>query len=253
MARKTRVNSRRTRIERIEEEARQNVSAIVSYEQPKKKFTLHDLKHISPLTENQEKTFYEWDDGQNLVLDGHAGVGKTFLALYLALQTVLDPKTPQTRIIIAKTPVQSHEIGFLKGDEDMKVAPFEAPYKAILNELFAKKGAYDTMKENGVIEFEPMVAVRGMTFGDAVIIVDEIQNMTEGEAETIITRAGRDTRIIFCGDDCQNDIGKDSGFSRIIPIFRRMNSMSFVNFGIEDCVRGGLAREFLMAKYRKSY
>lgn len=215
----------------------------------RKSFSLKDLKRVVPLTDNQEIAFEEWEKGQNLVMDGYAGTGKTYVALYLALRTVLDPNTPQTKIIIAKTPVQSHEIGFLKGDETEKVAPFEAPYRAILNELFTWRNSYDNMKELGIIEYEPMVAVRGVTLDNAIIIVDEIQNMTASEAETIITRSGKNTRIMFCGDDCQNDIGKDSGFSKIVPIFRRMREMSFVNYELQDIVRSGLVKSFLMAKY----
>jgi phosphate starvation-inducible protein PhoH len=221
--------------------------------QVRKSFHLKDLKNLAPLTDNQAIAFEEWDRGQNLIMDGYAGTGKTFAGMFLALQTILDPDTPQKRIIIARTPVQSFEVGFLKGTEEEKVAPFEAPYRAICAELFPWKNSYDSLKELGMISFEPMIAIRGVTMDDAVVIGDEIQNMDSGHLETLITRAGRNTRMIFCGDDCQNDLGKTSGIKQFLSIARRMRSMSIVEFEINDIVRSGLVREYLLAKYSGSY
>ena len=196
------------------------------------------------------RKFYFWDDEQNVVMDGFAGTGKSTLAMYFALTTVLDPNTPQKKIVIVRSTAQTRDIGFLKGTEEEKIAPFEAPYRGICDDLFPWKNSYDNLKELGKIEFESTSLLRGITFSDSVIIVDEIQSMTEHELETVITRTGRNSRIIFCGDDCQNDIGKDSGFSKIVPLLRRMQSISFVDFELSDCVRSGFVREFLMAKYQ---
>lgn len=222
--------------------------------QVRKTFHLKDLKHITPLTDNQDRAFSYWDEGQNLVLAKYAGTGKTFLALYFALRAVLDPDTPQKKIVIIRSAVETGKgVGFLPGELAEKLAPYEAPYKAICSQLFTWKNSYDNLKELGIIEFECSSFMRGNTFDDAIMIVDEIQNTTEQEADTIITRVGKNTRIIMCGDDIQNDLGATSGFSQIIPVLRRMREVSFVDFEIQDIVRSGFVKAYLRAKYQNKY
>ncbi len=235
--------------------SKQTMEGVVIPMQPqvRKTFHLKDLKHITPLTDNQDRAFTYWDEGQNLTLDGYAGTGKTFIALYLALQAVLDPDTPQKRVVIIRSVVQTRNIGFLPGTEEEKLTPYEAPYKKICGDLFPWKNSYDNLKELGIIEFECSSFLRGTTIDDAVIVVDEVQNTTEQEADTIMTRPGKNSRLIICGDDVQNDIGKDSGFSQIIPVLRRMRSVAFVDFELQDIVRSGFVKEYLMAKYRNAY
>lgn len=216
----------------------------------RKKFSKHDIKYVKPLTENQLLAFQEWGQGQHLVMGGYAGTGKSFIALYLALQTVLDPSTEQDRIVIIRSAVPTRDQGFLPGTEEEKLSVYESPYKQICNKLFSWDKTYENMKEIGIIEFESTSFLRGTTFDNAVIIVDECQNLdNRSEADTVITRVGKDSRVIFCGDILQNDIGAKTACEEIFRVFRKMDTISFVNFKLEDIVRSGFVKEYLIAKY----
>jgi phosphate starvation-inducible protein PhoH len=222
--------------------------------QIKKTFTLKDLKYIDALTEHQSEAFSAFNSEKIQVLSmlGYAGTGKTFLAMYMALKEVLDPETPYEKIVILRSVVPSREIGFLPGEMEDKIAPYEAPYRAICDKLFKFRNSYDNLKELGKIEFECTSFLRGNTFDNAIIIVDEIQNATEVEGETCITRIGDETRMIICGDDIQNDLGNKSGFMHIIPILRRTPGTYFIDFGLDDIVRSGFVKAYLTAKYGRA-
>jgi len=216
----------------------------------RKKFSRHDMKYVKPLTENQLLAFQEWGQGQHLVMGGYAGTGKTFVALYLALQTILDPSSEQDKIVIIRSAVSTRDIGFMPGTEDEKLSVYESPYQQICDKLFSWNNTYNNLKEIGLIEFESTSFLRGTTFDNAVIIVDECQNLeNQSEADTVITRVGKDTRVIFCGDVLQNDIGRKSACNEIFNIFRKMDTISFVDFKLSDIVRSGFVRDYLMAKY----
>lgn len=227
--------------------------SVVKVEQPdiKKKFTQHDINKIKPLTNNQLETFREWGQGQHLVLDGYAGVGKSFLAMYLALQTILDPDTDQDKIVIVRSAVQSRDIGFLPGTEEEKNSAYEKPYQQICDKLFRWKNSYNNLKEIGLIDFQNTSFLRGTTFDNAVVIFDEFQNTTEVESDTVATRMGENSRMIICGDDIQNDLGSKSSAKGFLNILRKMDEVSFIEFGLDDIVRGGFVKSYLMAKYRK--
>ena len=218
--------------------------------QVKKKFSLKDIKPVRPLTETQKAACYEWSQDQNLFMDGFAGTGKTFLAMYLGLTSLLDPDTPQDKLIIVRSITPSKEIGFLPGTIEEKISPYEAVYRQIADELFTWKNSYDNLKELGLVRFEATSFLRGNTFNNAIIIMDEIQNGTAIENLTAVTRVGKNSRVIFCGDDLQTDERK-SGWSELIPIIRRMESVSFIDFKLEDIVRSGFCKEFLTAYYSR--
>lgn len=218
--------------------------------QSKKTFHLKDIKEVDALTETQGMAFAAWADGQNLVLKKYAGTGKSFLAMVMALETVLDPETPQDKIIIIRSTVQGREQGHLPGTLEEKQAPFELPYSGICDELFTWKNSYDNLKENGTIEFHSTSFLRGNTFNNSVIIFDEYQNEGEQVIDTVLTRVGKDSRIILCGDGLQEDV-KNSGFGAVSRILEKMESVSVVEFELADVVRSGFAREYLMAKYSK--
>ena len=216
----------------------------------RKKFSTHDIKYVKPLTENQRLAFQEWGQGQNIVMGGYAGTGKTFIALYLALQTVLDPSSKQDKIVIIRSAVSSRDIGHLPGTEEEKLSAYESPYIQICDKLFKWDNTYKNMKDIGIIEFESTSFLRGITFDNAVILVDECQNLdNQSEADTVITRVGEDSRVIFCGDILQNDLGKKSACEEIFKTFRKMESISFIDFKLADIVRSGWVKEYLMAKY----
>ncbi|MBL6840562.1 MAG: PhoH family protein [Pelagibacterales bacterium] len=204
------------------------------------------LKEIEPLTKSQVAVF---DSYKHLMLHGCAGTGKTFISLYLALDDL--QKEEYSRIVLVRSAVPTREMGFLPGTEDEKSKVYEAPYVSIMQELFSRgDNPYGQLKQKGVINFLTTSYIRGTTFNDSVIIVDECQNMTFHELDSIITRVGKNCRIIFCGDFFQSDL-KNSGLKDFIRIIKGMYEFDFVEFGIPDIVRSDFVRSYLTEKYTK--
>lgn len=218
----------------------------------RKKFSKHDINKISPLTENQAFAFREWFEGQHLVLEGLPGTGKSFIALFLALQTILDPDTEQDKIIIVRSATPTKDVGFLPGDLDEKLMAYEIPYIQICDQLFKWKNSYSNLKEIGLIDFLSTSYLRGTTFDNSVIIFDEFQNGTNSEIDTVLTRTGDGSRLIISGDTIyQNDIGSKSGGDTVMKTLKNMHSVSSIYFTIDDIVRSGFVKEYLIAKHQK--
>ena len=215
-----------------------------------------DLKPIQPITANQESVFEAYEDGMHLFLHGCAGTGKTFISLYLALQELASGKSECQRVVIIRTAQSSKDIGFLPGSEKQKAEVYEAPYRALCAELYGRGDAYDILKQKGIIEFHTTSFLRGTTIDKAIIIVDEVQNMSAQEGFTVLTRVGEYSRIVLCGDSNQDDLTSEryrevSGISKIQKVLAHMSStsISMVNFGVEDIVRSGFVRELLIARH----
>lgn len=209
------------------------------------------IREITPLTENQEKVFDFYDANKHLFLHGAPGTGKSFLSMYLALQEILDGGSPFERLIIVRSATPSKDIGFLPGNQKEKTKVYEQPYAEICAELFGRGDAYELLKSKGVIEFTTTSYLRGITFSNAIVIVDEIQNGTAAELGTVMTRVGENCKIIFCGDIRQNDlIGSKikSGLPDFMKIIKHMKEFAFTEFGIEDIVRSALVKSFIVAR-----
>ena len=215
------------------------------------------LRDIEPLTENQKKLFESYDEGKNLIAYGVAGTGKTFISLYKALCDVLDPSTPYEKIYIVRSLVATREIGFLPGDHEDKSLLYQIPYKNMVKYMFQLPTAadfemlYGNLKTQGTIGFWSTSFIRGTTFDKAIIIVDEFQNLNFHELDSIITRVGENTKIMFCGDATQTDLLKQNernGISDFMKILRIMPSFDLIEFGVDDIVRSGLCKEYLLAK-----
>jgi len=212
---------------------------------------LDDLFEYDPITENQKKAVEAWEDGDNLVLAGSAGTGKTFLAMYMALEEMLDPDSFFRRIVIIRSVVPTREIGFLPGDEKAKKESYTVPYKTICEELFNDKGAWGKLCTARQVDFESTSFIRGSTFNDSIIIVDEMQNLTFHELDSVITRVGQNSKIIFCGDYKQSDFKWDDekeGIFRFLNIIEQMKDFSIINFSWDDIVRSGMVRDYIMTK-----
>jgi phosphate starvation-inducible PhoH-like protein len=211
------------------------------------------LKKISPLTNNQRATFKAFEEGKNLLLHGYAGTGKTFLSLYLALSDVLSQGSYYKKVVIIRSAVPSRDMGFLPGNFKEKMKQYEEPYVQICTELFGRGDAYGILTGKGVIEFTTTSYLRGLTFNDAIVIVDECQNNNFGELNTVITRLGDNSRIIIAGDYRQNDLNKkydESGLPSFMKIIHSMKSFGDIDFQIDDIVRGGTVKEYIIAKER---
>ena len=220
------------------------------------------LVDIQPLTENQEQLFKSYKEGKHLVAYGCAGTGKTFITLYNALKDVLDERTPYEKVYMVRSLVSTREIGFLPGDHDDKSALYQIPYKNMVKYMFQMatdadfEMLYGNLKAQETIKFWSTSFLRGTTLDNAIIIVDEYQNLNFHELDSIITRVGENSRICFCGDARQSDLTKTNeknGILDFMKIIRSMPSFDVVEFGIEDIVRSGLVKEYIIAKMEAGF
>jgi predicted ribonuclease YlaK len=223
----------------------------------KKPINLDSMRDIESLTDNQESLFKAYSDNKNLVAYGCAGTGKTFITLYNALQDVLDQNTPYEKIYIVRSLVATREIGFLPGSHEDKSDIYQIPYKNMVKYMFympddaSFEMLYGNLKSQGTISFWSTSFIRGTTLDKSIIIVDEFQNLNFHELDSIITRVGEDSKIMFCGDATQTDLIKTNEKNGIVDFMRIINVMpSFetIEFGVEDIVRSGICKEYLIAK-----
>lgn len=211
------------------------------------------LKTFQPLTNNQRKFYDIYKTGADfMMLSGSAGTGKTFIALYKALEQVMDKSNPFNKVIIVRSAVQLRDSGFLPGDEEQKNAIYEAPYTQICSTLFGRGDAYQRLKEQKYVQFVTTTAIRGLTFDRSIVIVDEAQNYNFHELDTIITRVGEHCKIIFVGDTKQNDLLKNSrdvsGLVQFMKIANQVPNFERVHFTREDIVRSDLVKDYIIAK-----
>jgi len=224
----------------------------------KKPINLDYIKKVEPLTENQETFFESYAEDKNLVAYGVAGTGKTFITLYNALLDVLDTKTPYEKIYIVRSLVPTREIGFLPGDHEDKSDIYQIPYKNMVKYMFEMPDdnsfemLYANLKAQGTISFWSTSFIRGTTFDNAILIIDEFQNLNFHELDSIITRVGENSKIHFCGDATQTDLVKTHERNGIVDFMRIINQMpSFdtIEFQPEDICRSGLVKEYIVAKH----
>lgn len=216
-----------------------------------KRLKIDHLLTYEAITQNQRVAYDSWDEGDHLVLCGSAGTGKTFIGMYLALADVLDKSYDQDKLVIVRSVVPTREMGYLPGSIEEKVDAYTAPYRAIATELFNEKQAYDMLETQGAVSFMSTSFIRGQTIDDAIILVDEMQNLTYHELDSIITRVGRNTRIIFSGDYYQSDLSKETdknGILDFMNIMEVMNNFTTVEFGWADIVRSDFVRDYIMTK-----
>ena len=223
----------------------------------KKPINADMMRDIEPLTDNQKALFEAYAKDQNLVAYGVAGTGKTFITLYNALKDVLDPSTPYEKVYIVRSLVATREIGFLPGDHDDKSYLYQIPYKHMVKYMFEMPSEadfnmlYGNLKAQDTIDFWSTSFIRGTTFDKTIVIVDEFQNLNYHELDSIMTRVGAQSKIMFCGDASQSDLIKTNernGIIDFMQILRIMSSVDVIEFGVEDIVRSGLVKEYILAK-----
>ena len=218
------------------------------------KIKIDHLNTIDPLTENQSLFFEEYRSGIPMIaLHGVAGTGKTFCALYKALEEVLDKGSTYKKVIIVRSAVQSRDIGHLPGDMKEKTEVYTQPYHDICFALFNRKDAYKKLEDQGDLEFVTTSFIRGTTFDDAIIIVDEMQNMNFEELDTVMTRVGNNSKVLWCGDYRQTDLRKHndkSGILRFLDIAKFMNEFVKIEFEATDIVRSALVKDYIIAKLK---
>ena len=216
-----------------------------------------NLISIKPITDNQKVVFETWKQKKNQFLFGCAGTGKTFISLYLALQDVMNLQTKYDKVVLVRSLIPTREIGFLPGDEEDKAALYQVPYANMVQFMFQQPNEqafnmlYDKLKQQGSLYFLSTSFLRGLTFDNSIIIVDECQNLNFHELDTIITRVGQDSKIVFCGDFGQSDLSKTNeknGLHDFLRILEEMEEFNCVEFNIGDIVRSGFVRNYLIQK-----
>ena len=215
------------------------------------KLRLDDMEEVQPVTDNQRKAVEAYDSGDSLVLAGSAGTGKTFIALSLALEDVLDKEVPYDKVVIVRSIVPTRDIGYLPGDEEEKKDAYTSPYRSICAELFQNADAWTKLKTAGTVQFMSTSFIRGLTISNAIIVLDEMQNLTFHELDSIITRVGNNCKFIMCGDYYQSDFTKETdrtGILKFLSIIEQLRNFTVVEFGWEDIVRSDFVRDYIMTK-----
>ena len=224
-----------------------------------KEINHNNLVTIKSITDNQKVVFDSWKKGQNQFLFGAAGTGKTFISLYLALKDVMDLKKPYDKVVLVRSLIPTREIGFLPGDEEDKAALYQVPYQNMVQFMFeapneqAFNNLYDKLKGQGTLYFLSTSFLRGLTFDNTIIIVDECQNLNFHELDTIITRVGQDSKIVFCGDFDQTDLvhnNEKNGLHNFLRILEEMDEFNCLEFSNGDIVRSGFVRSYLINKIK---
>lgn len=244
--------------------AEQPIGVGFTAKQMKRKKPLNQeyLVDIDPLSENQKQLFNSYNEGKHIVAYGCAGTGKTFITLYNALRDVLSENTPYERIYLVRSLVATREIGFLPGDHEDKSALYQIPYKNMVRYMFSMPDdnsfdmLYDNLRAQETISFWSTSFIRGVTLDNAIVIVDEFSNLNFHELDSMITRVGEDSKIMFCGDITQSDLVKSNeknGVSDFINILQQMREFTCVEFGIDDIVRSGLVKSYLLTKYNLGF
>jgi len=220
------------------------------------------LIDIDPLTDNQKKLFESYANQKHLVAYGCAGTGKTFITLYNALREVLNERSPYEKVYIVRSLVATREIGFLPGTYEDKSDIYQIPYKNMVKYMFQMQTdsefemLYGNLKAQETIKFWSTSFLRGTTLDNSIVIVDEFQNCTSHELDSIITRIGENSKIMFCGDATQSDLVKTNdrnGIVDFMSILRKMPSFDIIEFGVDDIVRSGLVKEYIIAKMEAGF
>ena len=223
----------------------------------KKPYNSDMMVDVQPITDNQKKAFESYKEGKNLFLYGAAGTGKTFITLYNAFKEVLDPVTPYKKVVLVRSLVSTREIGFLPGDHEDKSFLYQIPYKNMVKYMFELPTDNDfemlwgNLKTQESVTFWSTSFIRGTTLDDSIVIVDESQNLNFHELDSIMTRCGENCKIHFCGDAAQTDLIKTNEKNGILDfqkIISRMPEFDLVEFGIDDIVRSGLVKSYLISK-----
>jgi predicted ribonuclease YlaK len=224
-----------------------------------KEINHNNLTTVKPIGDNQKEVFSTWKKGKNQFLFGAAGTGKTFISLYLALNDVFDLKKPYDKVVLVRSLIPTREIGFLPGDEEDKAALYQVPYQNMVQFMFELPNEqqfntlYDKLKGQGSLFFLSTSFLRGLTFDNSIIIVDECQNLNFHELDTIITRVGQDSKIVFCGDFDQTDLirqNERNGLHNFLRILNEMEEFNCVEFTLGDIVRSGFVRTYLINKIK---
>lgn len=208
------------------------------------------INELQLLTDKQEEFYESYKQGFNVFAYGSPGTGKTYLALYAALEDLFAKNI--SRIVIVRSAVPVRDQGFLPGTLEEKEAPMTVAYRKIVSEICSSGTAYEELVKKGQLVFTTTSFVRSITLDNCAIILDEIQNYNWQECVAVLTRPGLDSRVIICGDGRQNDLvykkNDSTGLYNLMRVTERMeNQFALVEFGHDDIVRSGFVKDFIIA------
>lgn len=209
---------------------------------------IEDLFTIESLTANQSKFLDNYNNYDVHMLHGVAGTGKTFLAIYRAIEDVLNKGTPYKQVVLVRSAVSSRDIGALPGDEEEKSMVYQIPYIQVCKDLFNRRDAYERLKEQKALQFSLSSFMRGVTLDETILVLDEMQNLSYQELSTVITRIGVNSKILFCGDTRQTDLPTKKGIDKFMKVLDNMSCVHRVEFGIDDIVRSDIVKEFIITE-----
>ena len=225
-----------------------DLQAVMDYKNSKQ-LTIHDLKVIKPLTTPQSQMMESYFQGLSIFATGSAGTGKSLVSLYLALNDLLQKNSTYKKIKIIRSIVPSRDIGYLPGDIEEKIEVYETPYKEIFTFLFDRPTSYEKFKDLGKVEFMPTSFLRGQTWDDSIIVVDEVQNLNFQEINTVMTRVGTNSKIFLLGDSFQTDLYKNSrdksGIESLEKILPHNKFFDTIHFTRDDIVRSEFVKSWL--------
>jgi phosphate starvation-inducible protein PhoH len=244
-----------SRVQRKQQKNARKVAQRGNRSQAEKQETVNKLrlKTIEPKTVNQDRVFNSYYDDFVTVVHGCPGTGKSFISLYLALLDIEEKDTEYERVTVIRSSVSGRDMGFQPGNAKEKMKEYEAPYIKIVNDLYGRGDAYQVQKNKGILEFTSTAFLRGQTFTNEIVIVDECQNMSYQELKTIVTRFGEGCKLVLMGDVDQDDLSSErfseySGFRKMLDILKTMDKVGFVEMGIDDIVRHGFVKDFIIAE-----
>tara|TARA_R110002020_G_scaffold206041_3_gene411078 strand:+ start:6433 stop:7188 length:756 start_codon:yes stop_codon:yes gene_type:complete len=220
------------------------------------KFSMIDVTRHYDLTDTQNGVIDAYDDEYNLVLHGVAGTGKTFLSIYLSLQDITGGHELYNKLYIVRSVVPTRDMGFLPGNWKQKAQVYEEPYKQIATELFNRGDAYEVLKNKNLVEFLTTSFIRGTTFNNCILLVDEINNMSFHELDSLITRVGKNCRIVLCGDYRQSDltlVQEKKGLQQFLEVLNSVKKFKRFEFGINDIVRSDIVKDYIISKTELGY
>lgn len=210
-----------------------------------------DLKNkkidVKCLNHKQKELKKSIEENEITISVGVAGTGKTYISLITALHLLkTDPRYRKIVLIKSVTTIKGEELGFLPGTLQEKMEPYMWSYIGNLNKIFGDRETSTKLMESGMITIEPIAYIRGNTLDNSIIVIDETQNIDHHTFKTIITRIGKNSKMIFLGDVEQIDRkSKDSCLDSVFNKFRNIDFIGTVEFGPDDCVRNPIIPKIL--------
>ena len=201
---------------------------------------------LTPLNDNQKVYINSLKTHNQVVVCGYSGTGKTFVAATQAANMYLTKEV--NKIILTRPNVSvGKDLGYFPGDINEKFGPWAAPVIDVLQQRLGK-GVVETGIKNGNIELAPMSVMRGRSFKDAFVILDEAQNTSIPEIKMFLTRIGEGCKVVINGDIKQSDIKEQSGLSKIIHLIKKYQmDVPVIEFGIDDIVRSDICKQWIIA------